>query len=120
MEILKILHITVALLSVAGFVIRLAWRYVAPDLLAQKWVRISPHIVDTVLLVSGFVLAFNLPGGLAQGWLIAKLIGLLFYIGFGVMALRGEGTKGKVGAVGALVSVTYILLVAITENVLVF
>lgn len=114
----KIFHIALALLSATGFIIRLGWSFNAPDLAAQKWVKIAPHIIDTLLLTLGVVLAFNLANGPWQGWLAAKMLGLLAYIGFGVVALRGAGTTKYVGAVGALASVGYIFVVAFTRQAL--
>ncbi len=113
---IKTFHFALAFLTASGFIIRLGWSYVAPDLLKEKWVRIAPHVVDTLLLVMGLWLASQLAGGMWQGWLIAKLIGLLAYIGFGVMALRGSGTLKVVGAACALLSVLYIFLVAFTRQ----
>ena len=57
---IKTFHIALAYASVAGFVIRLGWSYVAPDLLSEKWVRVTPHVVDTLLLILGVTLAFSL------------------------------------------------------------
>ena len=113
----KTLHIALAYLTVTGFIIRAGWGFVAPDLLQQKWGRIAPHVIDSLLLVLGFVLAFNLAGGVLQGWLVAKMIGLLAYIGFGVMCMRGQGKVRVIGLVGALVSVVYIFLAAFTRQV---
>ena len=113
---IKTFHFALAFLTASGFIIRLGWSYVAPDLLTEKWVRIAPHVVDTLLLVMGLWLAFQLAGGAWQGWLIAKMIGLLAYIGFGVLALRGQGVAKAAGAAGALLSVAYIFLVAFTRN----
>lgn len=117
---IKIIHFTLAFLSVAGFVIRAGWSYSATDLLQEKWVKIAPHVIDTLLLTLGLLLAFNLPGGPLQGWLIAKLVALLAYIGFGVLTLRGHGALKHVGVAGALLSVGYIFAVAFTRQVVPF
>ena len=114
---IKMLHITLAYLTVIGFVMRAGWSFVSPEMLQQKWVRITPHVIDTFLLLLGVALAFNLADGVLQGWLIAKLLGLLAYIGFGVMCLRGTGTTRVVGLIGALLSVCYIFLVAFTRQI---
>ncbi len=112
----KNFHIVLAVLSATGFIIRLGWSFNAPELAAQKWVKIAPHIIDTLLLTLGLVLAFNLANGPWQGWLVAKMLGLLAYIGFGVLALRGTGTAKYVGAVGALASISYVFIVAFTRQ----
>ena len=114
---IKTLHFTLAFLTVAGFIIRAGWSYAGSDLLQQKWVRIAPHVVDTLLLTLGIVLAFGLAAGPWQAWLGAKLLALLAYIGFGVLTLRGTGLAKHVGVVGALLSVTYIFWVAFSRQV---
>lgn len=110
------LHITLALISVSGFVLRVGWALTDPQMLQHKAVRIAPHVVDTLLLVSGVVMALSLPGGLMTDWLITKLVVLLGYIGFGVLALRGSGTRRWIGIVGALLCVGYIFLVAFSRS----
>ena len=113
---IKTLHFTLAFLTVAGFVIRAGGSYTASGMLQQKWVRIAPHVVDTLLLVLGVILAFNLAQGPWHAWLFAKLVALFAYIGFGVMTLRGSGALKHVGVVGALASAGYIFAVAFTRQ----
>ena len=113
---IKVIHFTIAFLTASGFIIRLGWSYIAPDLLQEKWVRIAPHVIDTLLLGMGLWLASQLAGGVLQGWLIAKMVGLLAYIGFGVLALRGSGITKSFGAAGALFSVLYIFGVAFSRE----
>ena len=47
---IKHLHVSAAGLSLALFVLRGAWRVVSPERLAARWVRVVPHVIDTVLL----------------------------------------------------------------------
>lgn len=110
------IHFTLALLSVAGFVLRAGWAFNMPEMLERKLVRIAPHVIDTLLLISGVVLALNVPGGFGNTWLIAKIGALVAYIGFGVMTLRGSGTLRLVGLAGALLSVGYIFVVAFNRS----
>lgn len=114
------LHITLTLISVSGFVLRAGWSLTDRAMLDRKLVRIFPHIIDTLLLLTGVLLAFDLPDGLLTDWLLAKLIALVGYIGFGVVALRATGSKRWIGIVGALVCVCYIYLVAVNRSVLFF
>jgi uncharacterized membrane protein SirB2 len=60
--------------------------------------------------------AFSLPDGPWQGWLGAKLAGLLGYIGFGVVTLRGRGNVKHIGIIGSFTCVGYIFLVAFTRQ----
>ncbi|MEM7002821.1 MAG: SirB2 family protein [Pseudomonadota bacterium] len=114
------LHFSLALLSVSGFLLRFGWTFTAPDMLQLKWVRIAPHVVDTLLLIAGVYLIFNLPDGSSTTWLWAKLTALLGYIGFGVLALRGAGRVRLLGGGGALLCVAYIFVAAYTRQVLPF
>ena len=113
---LKSFHIALALLSFTGFLIRAGWAYRAPELLRQAWVRVAPHVIDTLLLILGVVLALNLSGGMIQGWIAVKLLALVAYIGFGVMTLRGRDQIRNIGLVGAMTAFIYMLLVAFSRQ----
>ena len=115
----KHLHMTCAALSLAFFVVRGAWMMRGSPLLAQRWVRIAPHVVDTALLASAITLAAmigNYP--LTHGWLTAKVLGLVVYIALGTVALkRGRTLRVRIAAfAGALVVFAYIVSVAFTKS----
>jgi uncharacterized membrane protein SirB2 len=115
---LKALHVTLAYLTVAGFILRAFWTLSGSPLRQQKWVKIAPHFVDTLLLVMGVALAVQLSISPFAGWLAAKLLGLLAYIGFGVLTMRAPSRPLQaVGLCGALASVGYIFAVAFTRQV---
>ena len=89
------------------------------SILRKTWVKIAPHCIDTVLLISAIVLALRIqqfPG--THAWLSAKLIAVLVYIGLGMIALRqGRSRVVRIGAWwGALAVFLYIVAVAITRN----
>jgi uncharacterized membrane protein SirB2 len=114
---IKALHIGLAYLTVAGFVIRGIWVLTDSPLRQAKWVRIAPHVIDTLLLAFGIVLAVRLSLSPFSGWLAAKLVGLLIYIGFGVLTMRaGTRRLQLVGFLGALLAVIYIFSVAFTRS----
>jgi uncharacterized membrane protein SirB2 len=114
---LKLLHIVLAYLTVAGFVVRALWAFTDSPMRQQQWVRIAPHVIDTALLVLGVAMALQLGLSPVTGWLGAKLLGLLAYIGFGVLTLRASTTPLRaVGFVGALASVGYIFAVAFSRD----
>lgn len=111
------LHVTLAYLTVVGFVVRGIWALTDSPLRREKWVRITPHVVDTLLLLSGVTLIFQLGLSPFSGWLGAKLLGLLAYIGFGVVTMRASNRRLQVaGFVGALAAVAYIFAVAFTRS----
>lgn len=114
---LKTIHLTLAYATVLGFVVRGIWSLTDSSLRSQKWVKIVPHVIDTLLLVLGVAMAVQLSISPLEGWLAAKLVGLLAYIGFGVLTMRAARTPVKlVGFVGALASVGYIFAVAFARN----
>jgi len=118
---LKYLHVGCVVLSGAGFVLRGVWMLQGSSMLARRWVRVLPHVVDTVLLASAIALAVMLGQyPLVQGWLTAKLIGLVVYSAVGTSALKRGRTRGvRLAAFcGALLVFAYIVAVAITKSVL--
>jgi len=94
METVKTIHVAFVALSFAGFFIRGIWMLRNSTLLRQRWVRITPQVVDTVLLVSAIVLAVQLRySPMEQPWLMAKIIALVIYIAVGLVALRFGSSK---------------------------
>jgi len=118
---LKLVHAGSAVVSLTLFVVRGVWMMSAPQRLAQRWAKVVPHVVDTVLLVSALALAWQL-GSLqaltAQSWLVAKIVALLVYIVLGSIALkRGRTLRSRVIAFFAAIAVFgYIVSVAIAKS----
>ncbi len=104
---LKDAHVVLAYVTVGGFIVRGIWAIIDSPLRDQRWVRIAPHVVDTLLLTLGITLAVILSvSPLEHAWLNAKIIGLLAYIGFGVLTMRASARPLKlVGFVCALACV---------------
>ena len=116
---IKLVHQGALALSVTGFFVR-----GIASLAGAHWVRIRaakslPHVVDTVLLVSALTLAWMLRLTPANApWLLAKTVGLVVYVGVGVVALRpGRSLAVRATAwVTALATVGWIVSVAITKD----
>lgn len=118
---LKTIHVACAALSFAGFFIRGVWMLGDSALLKRRWVKISPQVVDTVLLVSAIALAVQLHlSPIGQPWLMAKIVALVVYIGFGLVALRFGKTKTTrtVAWLLGMVVFAYIVSVAVSKSVL--
>ena len=114
---LKSLHITLAYITVIGFVIRGIWAMTGSPLKDQRWVRILPHVVDTLLLTIGVIMVFSIGASLTDGWLAAKMLALLGYIGFGILTLRAPSMLIRVAAfAAALLCVGYIFAVAFSRS----
>ena len=93
-QLIKHIHITTAVLSLFGFVLRGWWKINENQLLERKLVKILPHINDTLLLTAA--ISLSMMSGLypfAQGWLGAKVILLVGYIVAGIIALKRGKTK---------------------------
>lgn len=119
---LKHLHLTFVALSGLLFLVRGIWMLRESPRLQQRWARIVPHIVDTLLLASAIGLAVGshqYPGQMP--WLTAKVVALAAYIVLGTIALKRGRTRGVRTAafVGALACFAYIVAVAVTKNPLV-
>lgn len=116
---LKYIHMSAVLLSFSGFVLRVGWMLVDSPVLKNRWVRVLPHIIDSVLLVSALWLVYLMSLPLLQtDWLLAKIIALLVYIGFGTLALKNARTKAQrlMFSVLALVVFLYIVSVAMSKS----
>lgn len=118
-HLLKSVHVSAVTASLALFALRGAWRWSSPAQLRRRWVRIVPHVVDTVLLASGIALAAIL--GVFSGahaWLEAKVAGLVVYIVLGSIALKyGRSARARLLAfVAALVTFAWIVSVAISKS----
>ena len=114
-SLLKHLHLTTVAVTLVLFVVRGVWMMADSPRLQARWVRIVPHVNDTLLLASGIGLAVLIRQyPLVDGWLTAKLVALLLYIGLGTVALkRGRTRSQRIAAwVAALLVLGYMLAVA--------
>lgn len=120
---LKHVHMTCAALSGGLFTLRGGWMLANSALLQRRWVKVLPHIIDTLLLVSAIGLAiWSQQNPIRTPWLGTKIVALLVYIVLGSIALKYGRTRGiRVAAfIAALVTFAYIVTVAITKNPLFF
>ncbi len=113
---LKHLHTTAAALSLLFFIVRAYWSVIESPTLRKKVVRIAPHVIDTILLVCGLAMAYTI--GFNQGWIWAKLVALVLYIGVGTVAIKRGKTPGSraIAAVIAIAVFVYIVGVALQRN----
>lgn len=112
---LRSIHLSCVGLTFVSFTTRGLWMWFSPERLERPWVRITPHVIDTLLLASAIGLAITIHQyPFVNGWLTAKLIGLLIYIGLGMIALHHGRTRmiRLAAFLGALLVFGYIVLVA--------
>jgi uncharacterized membrane protein SirB2 len=115
---LLILHMSLAVTSPVLFSVR-AWRSIRGLDPARRWLKVTPHVVDTFLLLAGLGLAAMIRQyPFVNGWLTAKVIALVAYIGVGHAAVRRARSRGtKVAAwLAGLAIVFYIYGVAVTKD----
>jgi uncharacterized membrane protein SirB2 len=117
--VLKAIHVGAVTLSGAGFFARGLGMLAGARWVHGRLARVAPHLVDTTLLVSAVALAWTLRvSPLTDAWLAAKLIGLLAYVGLGLIALRFGRTRTvrATAWAGALLAFAYIVSVALTKD----
>ena len=112
----KNLHMAAVGLSIVFFIIRAYWSVTGSALLQLRPVRIVPHVVDSVLLVCGVILAVMI--GPAQPWILTKIVLLVAYIGVGTIAIKRGRTRATrlVAALPAIAIFLYIVGVAIRHD----
>ena len=116
---IKTIHIVCVVLSGTGFIVRGIGMIKESEWLDKKWVKIVPHIIDTALLISAIILAVQIEQyPVTHDWLTAKVIGLLVYIGLGMVALRRGKTRQTRIIAGclALLVFAYIVGVAVSRK----
>ena len=117
--VLKHLHQTMVAASFALFVLRGVWMLRDSAKLNLRWVKVLPHVVDTLLLASAIGLACTLQQyPFVHAWLTAKLLALVLYIILGSLALRpGRPKPLRVLCFGAaLVVFLYIVSAALAHD----
>jgi uncharacterized membrane protein SirB2 len=109
----KHVHLLCVGLTAGLFLLRGALMLQDSAYLQSKLMRIAPHLIDTLLLLSAIRLALLYPG--PKMWLVAKICGLLAYIILGTIALKRGKTKtirtaaliAAIGCFGYIVAVAF-------------
>ena len=117
---IKLLHVSCALLTLVSFGVRGVWMLQGSPLLRRPLTRILPHVIDTLLFLSGLTLALRWYGAFyREEWLVAKLAAVLIYIVCGMVALRpGHSRPVRATALGAALLVFgWIVWVAHTRSI---
>jgi uncharacterized membrane protein SirB2 len=107
------------MLFIAISIILFEYRYIMKvfNKAVPKALKVIPHINDTLLLVTGISMVYIASiNPLEHSWLGAKIVALLLYIGFGMMALKSNGAKSVFGFIMATAVFIFMLFTAITKN----
>lgn len=110
-------HILFIIFSFVSFNGRFFLALKQSEWLQKKWMKIAPHIIDTGLLLSGVALVYH-EQWLARehGWIISKLIVLLFYVLFGIVAMRSQGAKRWLAYAASIACFAAIFTIAMTKT----
>ncbi|MCL5050420.1 SirB2 family protein [Aliidiomarina maris] len=117
----KHFHMTMAILSLVLLVIRFLLAVRRPDALNQKFLKIVPHVIDTLLVVSIITILMHVDISVyPSGFIGEKALFFIVYIVFSVLtilSLRGRVTaKLKFPAfVLAIVSWLWLVHVAFSK-----
>ena len=112
---LKNTHIVFITLSILLFNYRFLLKRLNKPI--PKIIKIIPHINDTFLLVSGICMAYIMAiNPLEQPWLMAKIIALFLYIGFGMVALKRTGLQSIMGYLLATLMLVFMIFTAINKT----
>ncbi|RDB44293.1 regulator SirB [Halomonas sp. DQ26W] len=120
---IKHLHMTTAGLSLAFFILRAWWSVREAPILQRRWVKIVPHVNDTLLLTFGILLMVMLSmWPQRHPWLAAKILALLVYIVLGSVAIKRGRTSLVRGmaALAAVITFLYMLGTAMFKDPLWF
>ena len=115
----KYLHVASVVLSLIGFFLRGVLMIRASPLLNARWIRVLPHINDTILLIAALSLAvMSEQYPFVAGWVTAKVLGVIAYIILGSLALRAGSTRRMriVCWLAALAVFGWIVSVALTRQ----
>jgi uncharacterized membrane protein SirB2 len=120
---IKYLHILTAVLSVALFCLRFLLLMRRPAGLWGQWIRVLPHVNDTLLLTFAILLCFaTQQAPLVTPWLSEKVLAVILYILAAMFALKwAKSRKGQITwFIIALILFAYTANIAVNKSPLIF
>ncbi len=91
---IKQLHILTAMISITLFLLRFWMLIRQSGWLRKKWIRVAPHINDTLLLTFAVLLCFaTRQAPLVTPWLSEKVIVVILYILAAMFTLKWAKTR---------------------------
>lgn len=93
---LKNIHLLAIALSAILLSVRFALVMANSQLIDKKFIRIAPHVVDSILILSGIALIISLgfiPFTAGSEWFTQKFTCILAYFALGVFAIKMAKNK---------------------------
>lgn len=116
---IKMIHLYSVIASLSFFIVRAIWMLQKSPLLHKRWVKVSPHFIDTVLLGSAVALSLQIGQyPFVHSWLTIKVLLLLVYIVAGAAALKYAKKRltQMVSLLIAIFSASWIVASAVTKS----
>jgi hypothetical protein len=118
-EALKGLRVACALIRYALFLLRGIWRFMGSRAVERRWVKVAPHINDTVLLAAALGLAWTCCWKPGAAWILHRkdfrLVGI-HPSGDDSLPVGSNPTHTGRGMAGAQGVFFYVVGVAITKS----
>ncbi|MFC1719635.1 SirB2 family protein [Pseudomonadota bacterium] len=120
---IKYLHILTAVVSVSLFCSRFLLLMKRPAGLRGRWIKVLPHVNDTLLLTFAILLCFaTRQAPLVTPWLTEKVLSVILYIVAGLFALKWAKSRGGqiMAFIVALALFAYAASIAVSKSPLIF
>ncbi|ASN15513.1 SirB2 family protein [Pantoea ananatis] len=118
---IKNLHLLTVAVTILLFLLRFYWQRTGSAMLQRRWVRILPHVNDTLLLLSGaslVMITHFYPFSPQGSWLTEKLLGVIIYIALGSVALSRRPRSDRIRWIAfivALIALVTIIKLALSK-----
>jgi uncharacterized membrane protein SirB2 len=113
---LRAVHMSCAALSILGFALRWVWMLRDSPMLQNRAVKVLPHLVDTLLLLSAIALVGVIGFGPNANWLSVKIAALVLYVVLGTFAIKRGRTKTARFGFGVLAILTFAFIASVART----
>ncbi|QLB20143.1 invasion protein expression up-regulator SirB [Vespertiliibacter pulmonis] len=113
MNIIYLSHISLAYISLGLLLLRGVLSAKMVDWRQYKILKIAPHIIDTLLLISGITIFFGFSFNWNESWIWSKLLFLVLYIIFAAKAFKKQQPFSLKHFLLAVVSFMLMMLIAV-------
>ena len=114
---IRTLHISCAYVSISLFLLRHVLNLYNVNWRRWRALRIMPHVVDSVLLVSAILLTITIRQfPFVAGWLTVKVVALVLYIFLGIQALSPRNTQGARRTAFFAAALVFFFIVSVAQS----